>query len=134
MKEFWVVGCYENPNHTCYPTHASPILIVRTEEGYQRLVYKIVRPYRIEPILLTGPIISSPSGTFFPHPTYMLCEPRRCNLSNQFVIFGKSLVYSNSSRLLISVRIVWFSISQLNRLKQSNWRRIWLVLRSTWDC
>lgn len=133
MNEIWVIGCYESPNHDCFPTHVSPVLIAVTEAGYRRLVYNISRPYKIEPYALTGPSIPDPLGEYFPHPTYMLCKPMRCKLTDQFILLGPSEIYLNSSRIAVSSRVLRFAVAQVIRGKQVDWCRIWGVLMGAWN-
>lgn len=133
MKEIWVIGCYESPNHDYFPTHVSPVLVAGTEVGYRRLVYSISRPYRIEPHALTGPGIPDPFGEYFPHPTYMSCKARRCKLTDQFVLLGPSEIYLNSSKIAVSSRVLRFAVGQVFHGKPVDWRRILAVLIGTWN-
>ncbi|MFT0531810.1 hypothetical protein ACMHYJ_03110 [Castellaniella hirudinis] len=132
VKECWVIGCYESPNHDCFPTHVSPILVAATGTGYRRLVYNISRPYRIEPCALTGPEIPDPRGAYFPHPTYMSCKPRRCKLTDQFVLLGASEIYPSSSKMAVSMKVLRLAAVQAVHGNRVDWRSIWAVLIATW--
>lgn len=133
MSELWVIGCYENPVQACFPLHVSPILVMRVKGGYQRIVYRIERPYRIKPVATTGPLIEHPTGVFFPHPSYMECPAQACGQFDQFLLLGPGLLYANSSRLGISARLFSFLCIKIAKGHWNECHRAWLTLRNVWD-
>lgn len=107
MKDnFYVVGMYENPDESIFPTHIQPVIVELLNGEFCRWSYEIKRPYQIKLISRIGhfrPCINE----LFPYKSYeMLPVPVKMSEKSQFIAFDKKKIICCSSKITLMIRVV----------------------------
>lgn len=102
MNNYFVIGCYESPSCNYYPYIANPIVIHKNSSSQKRVLYKIRRPFEVEPVAVVGKGFSS-TNEMFPYPSYVLFkEYLNFNKNAMLIILGENkFLYSERKYFLI---------------------------------
>lgn len=99
-KNFYVIGVYESNLSQITPTHCSPIIVERNENGYRRWHYKINKPYSITPIKPIGKFKENIED-LFPYKSYTLINPIQIKNKDQVIAIADSSIVVSGDLIYI---------------------------------
>ncbi|NMY33030.1 hypothetical protein HBR94_16145 [Pseudomonas sp. WS 5412] len=105
MKNFYIVGFYEDFKLNVFPTHASPIIAEQQNGQFRRWAYRIEKPYKIIPTHSVGQFYDSPN-LMFAYITYTLSTPTPLQQHSQIVAISRDKILVEHRKFHLCCKIV----------------------------
>lgn len=113
MKDFFVVGFYEDFKLDALPSHVSPIIAECQNGLYRRWAYRIEKPYKITPTHAVGEFYSTPRA-MFAYITYTLSQPTPLKQNSQVVAISRNKILIEHNKLRLGLKITAEALKHIN--------------------
>jgi hypothetical protein len=125
-RDFYVIGAFEAPSLSYFPTHLQPIIAEKTGLGFRRWSYIIEKPYGLTPKAMVGSV--RPIGDLFPIRSFLLLEsPVRMHRRTQVIALSERNFIISKSKVMIVLRLVMAVLARFWDISFAHrtWKTIW---------
>ncbi len=101
----WVIGAFDHPDLTPYPTHVRPILAKRRGDRFARVFSQIGSP---RPYDKHSPLEFLNLKDILPYSNFIRCEPVKFEGGDQIIYLGNNKIISESKIFKIYLKVTPF--------------------------